>query len=293
MSSAPRTSRECPSDSTLRAAIDDQLLEIVDTIRHDQLRDAVRHATLGGGKRVRPLLALRCCELVGTPWKEALPAGCSFELIHAFSLVHDDLPALDDDDMRRGRPTVHKAFGESIGILCGDLLQSMAFETAARSPHPSEVLGELARATNAMIEGQAWDTDGGFPEGLSEAERLELIHRNKTGALIRGAARAGAIAGHADEAGLACVDRWSTAIGFMFQVVDDLLDETQSSAHLGKTAGKDREAGKLTHTSIHGLDGTRAAIEGLRADAMEALSGFSDAAEPLRTMTLDLANRTC
>lgn len=293
MPAVPGTTRECPSDSTLKAAIDERLGEIVEAIRHGLLRDALRHAALSGGKRVRPILSLRCCAMVGTSWEQALSAGCAFELIHAFSLVHDDLPALDDDDMRRGRPTVHKAFGESIGILCGDLLQSLAFETAAGSVHGPAITRELASATNAMIEGQAWDTDGGFPEGLSEAERMELIHRNKTGALIRGAARAGAIAGAADEKVLDRVDRWSTAIGFMFQVVDDLLDETQTSDHLGKTAGKDRDAGKLTYTAIHGLDGARSEIQRLRTEALDALSGFSEAADPLRTMTQELANRTC
>ena len=222
----------------------------------------------------------------------ALPAGCGFELIHAFSLVHDDLPALDNDEMRRGLPTVHKAFGESMGILCGDLLQSLAFETAAASPRPVEVLLELARATTAMIEGQAWDTDGGFPEDLDQGSRLELIHRNKTGALIRGAARAGAIAGDADETTLDCVDRWSTAIGLMFQVVDDLLDETQSSEHLGKAAGKDREAGKLTFPAVHGLEGARETVTRLEKAAEEALAGFSEVAAPLRELTHDLANRT-
>ncbi|MDG2030366.1 MAG: polyprenyl synthetase family protein [Phycisphaerales bacterium] len=281
-----------PSDAQLRDAIDGHLRTIANTVRHQQLQEAVTHAALQGGKRIRPLLALRCCALAGSDPMVALPAGCGFELIHAFSLVHDDLPALDDDEMRRGLPTVHKAFGESIGILCGDLLQSLAFETIASSPHPMEVLLELSRATNAMIEGQAWDTDGGFPEGLDEAERLELIHRNKTGALIRGAARAGAIAGGADDSTLDCVDRWSSAVGLMFQVVDDLLDETQSSEHLGKAAGKDREAGKLTFPGVHGLEGARKTVIRLEDVANEALAGFSEVAAPLRDLTHDLAKRT-
>ena len=292
MSAVARTSRECPSDSELRAAIDARLSEIVAGVRHGMLLDAVRHAALGGGKRIRPIISLRCCVLVGAPWTRAIDAGCAFELIHAFSLVHDDLPALDDDDLRRGRPTVHKAFGESIAILCGDLLQSLAFSVAAGCPQGPAVVDEVARATIAMIEGQAWDTDGGFPERLTDSERLELIHRNKTGALIRGAARSGAIAGSADQESVTCVDRWSTAIGLMFQVVDDLLDETQSSEHLGKASGKDREAGKLTFPGIHGIEGARAEVLRLRAEALEALSGFSEAAEPLRRMTEELAKRT-
>ena len=285
-------SPETPSDTALRSMIDQALSEIVTEVRHDLLRDAVTHAVLGGGKRVRPLITLRCCGLLGVPCETAIQAACSFELIHAFSLVHDDLPALDDDDLRRGRPTVHKAFGESMGILCGDMLQALAFETAARSPHAAGVLMELARATGAMIEGQAWDTDGGFPDELDEAARLDLIHSNKTGALIRGSARAGAIAGGAESDALDSIDRWSAAIGLMFQVVDDILDETQTSERLGKTAGKDIEAGKLTYPSVHGLDGARATVERLQQEAEEALEAFGGPAEPLLKMTLDLAKRT-
>lgn len=292
MSTSTRQDVGRPSDALLREAIDEHLRTIASTVRHQQLREAVAHAALQGGKRIRPLLALRCCALAGSDPMIALPAGCGFELIHAFSLVHDDLPALDNDEMRRGLPTVHKAFGESVGILCGDLLQSLAFETVACSPRPTEVLLELARATTAMIEGQAWDTDGGFPEELDEAQRLELVHQNKTGALIRGSARAGAIAGGADQSTLDCVDRWSSAVGLMFQVVDDLLDETQTSEHLGKATGKDREAGKLTFPGVHGLDGARKTVTRLEEAATEALAGFSEVAAPLRDLTHDLANRT-
>lgn len=292
MCASAETSRATASDACLRQAIDENLTAIVGQIRHPQLRAAASYALLGGGKRVRPLIALRCCALVGAPHDAALPAGCAFELIHAFSLIHDDLPALDNDDLRRGRPTVHKEFGESIGVLCGDMLQTLAFATAATSPHPTTVLVELAHATSAMVEGQTWDTNGGFSEGMPSQEQLDLVHRNKTGALIRGAARAGALAGGADERSLERVDRWGTAIGLMFQIVDDLLDETQSADHIGKAAGKDREAGKLTYPSIHGLEGARRAVETLEREATAALSEFSEPAALLLEMTHELANRT-
>ena len=173
MSTSPREAVGCPSDNELRTLINRHLSAIVETVRHRQLRESVEHAALQGGKRIRPLIALRCCALTGSDPAVALPAGCGFELIHAFSLVHDDLPALDNDDMRRGLPTVHKAFGESIGILCGDLLQSLAYETAAGSPRPTEVLLELARATTAMIEGaagsiQTWMGTAPVPKGSEE-----------------------------------------------------------------------------------------------------------------------------
>lgn len=292
MNAHPGDLAPCPTDTALRELVDQQLREIAANVRHPILRQSVIHAALNGGKRVRPLIALRCCALVGSAPEAALPAACAFELIHAFSLVHDDLPAMDDDDLRRGLPTVHKAFGESIGVLCGDLLHALAFETAITGPHPVAVVGELVRATIGMIEGQAWDTDGGFPDELDAAGRLELIHHNKTGALIRGAARAGALAGGAEGEPLERVDRWAGAIGLMFQVVDDLLDETQSTEHLGKAAGKDREAGKVTYPGVHGIEGARKAVRDLEATALEALEGFSEAAGPLREMTHDLANRT-
>ena len=211
----------------------------------------------------------------------------------SFSLVHDDLPALDDDDTRRGRPTVHKAFGESLAILTGDMLQSLALVAAAESPQNAGlIVSEAAGATNAMIEGQTWDTEGGYPSDLSTAEQLELVHRNKTAALIRGACRSGALAANADEESLGGIDRWGTALGLMFQVVDDILDETQASEHLGKAAGKDRDQGKLTYPGVHGLEGAQACVTRLEAEAESALSQFGERATELRDITSALATRT-
>ncbi|MFM7806422.1 MAG: polyprenyl synthetase family protein, partial [Planctomycetota bacterium] len=191
------------------------------------LAEAMRYASLGGGKRVRPVLTVRCGLAAGaTDPATLLPGAIAFEFIHAFSLVHDDLPALDNDDLRRGRPTTHKAFGEALAILAGDGLQSLAIEAALHSPvAPQRVAAEVARACTDMISGQVYDTLGGFPAGCTELpERLALIHRNKTGALLRGACRVGAIAAGANEATIDRLTRYGEAMGHMFQVVDDILD---------------------------------------------------------------------
>ncbi|MAJ46030.1 MAG: hypothetical protein CBC35_01870 [Planctomycetes bacterium TMED75] len=293
MTNASNTSDSRLSDKQLRREIDDALKTYLQRIQHDELRAAAEYSVLGGGKRIRPLIACRACEIGGGPESQALPVACAFELIHAFSLIHDDLPALDDDDLRRGKPTVHKKFGECTAILTGDLLQSMAMVIAAESTHQADrITREVGLATIAMIEGQSWDTMGSFPQGLDEPQRLELIHANKTAALIRGAARGGALAANADSTLVEALGDWGAAVGLMFQVVDDLLDETQSTEHLGKTAGKDRDQGKRTFPAIHGLEGTRATIHALEKAAEEALSGCGREAVPLREMTASLARRT-
>lgn len=293
MSDAPEQSATDHGDEALRGSIDDALASVVGRVRHERLRDAARHSTLGGGKRIRPIIAIRTGLMLGGTVEDLMPAACAFELIHAFSLVHDDLPALDDDDMRRGQPTTHKAFGECVAILTGDLLQSLAFVSAAKTPcNPERITAEVADATWEMIEGQTWDTIGLFPESLDEEASLELIHRNKTAALIKRAARAGAIAADASEAALASVDRWGEAVGLMFQVVDDILDETQTTEQLGKTAGKDRVQGKMTYPAVHGIDGARRFVEELQEEAESALKEFGAAAEPLRMITSLLSRRT-
>ena len=293
MTDTQNHTRPTLDDEALRGVIDERLSGIVDRIHHGRLREAAQHSTLGGGKRIRPIIALRTALMLGSTVEDALPAACAFELIHAFSLVHDDLPALDDDDMRRGRPTTHKAFGECVAVLTGDLLQSLAFVVAGESPrNPERVTAEVAQATWEMIEGQTWDTIGMFPEALDEAASLELIHRNKTAALIKRAARAGAIAADAREEDMVQVDRWGAAVGLMFQVVDDILDETQTTEQLGKTAGKDRAQGKMTYPAVHGLEGARRVVGDLQKEAESALSEFGPSAEPLRMITSLLSSRT-
>jgi geranylgeranyl diphosphate synthase type II len=283
-------------DATLLESVEAALESAID--RRDlapRLSEAMRYASLGGGKRVRPVLAVRCGLAAGATSVEALlPAAIAIEFIHAFSLVHDDLPALDNDDLRRGRPTTHKAHGEALAILAGDGLQSLAIEVALASPREgARVAAEVARACTDMISGQVYDTLGGFADDCADpAERLALIHRNKTGALIRGACRVGAIAAGATAGHLERFSRYGEAMGHMFQVVDDILDETQTSQTLGKSAGKDKAQGKVTYPAVHGIDRSRAFVRELLEQALQALEGLDPAADPLRSMARSLATRT-
>jgi geranylgeranyl diphosphate synthase type II len=258
-----------------------------------RLDEAVRYALLGGGKRVRPLLCLRSCLALGGGTEQAMPAAVAIEMIHAFSLVHDDLPALDNDAMRRGRPTTHVAFGEALAILAGDALMSLAVEQSLTSPvGAADIAKELSAATTDMIAGQVLDTLGGFPAGSTPAQQLELIHSRKTGALIRAACRMGAFAAGAAPHAIERLTHWGETMGLMFQVVDDILDATQSSEHLGKAAGKDAAQGKMTFPVIHGLAWSRDHVAELLASSETMLKPLGAAAEPLRTMARTLATRT-
>jgi len=257
------------------------------------LRDAVSYALLGGGKRLRPLLTLVCAEVAGGRREDALDAAAAVEMVHAFSLVHDDLPALDNDRLRRGRATLHVACGEAMAILAGDALLSLAFETAARSArHPDRLVAELASATTAMINGQVLDTLGGFRPELSREDRLYEVHRSKTGALIRAACRMGAVGVSAPEASVDLLSRWGDTVGLMFQVVDDLIDETQTAEHAGKAVGKDRAAGKLTWPAVHGLEASRSEVERLAAEAVRVVEPLGADAAPLREIVDFLSTRT-
>lgn len=229
------------------------------------LMEAIRYSLLGPGKRIRPALAMLCCRAVGGDPEHSMPAAGAVELIHCFSLVHDDLPAMDDDDLRRGRPTNHKVFGEALAILAGDAMNTLAFELlAARvtdAPLALALSRELALATGArgMIGGQVLDTC--HPRQANRAAAtltdLQRVHRMKTGALINAACRMGALSGHASPTALAHVDAYGKAIGLTFQIVDDLLDVTATAEQMGKRTGKDAEIGKLTYPSLLGLDATR------------------------------------
>jgi geranylgeranyl diphosphate synthase type II len=271
----------------------------------ENLRGAIRYALLGGGKRLRPVLAWHCCAAVGAPGERSLPAGAAVELVHAFSLVHDDLPAMDDDDLRRGRPTLHIHAGEAMAILAGDAMMSLATELlVARAPSP--VLGarlsqELAAATTAMIVGQVYDTLGGFEAGQGERERLEAVHRNKTGALMTAACRMGAMCGLASRGedargvegspALAAITEYSRAIGLMFQIVDDLLDVEGTPEQTGKRTRKDHDAGKLTYPGVIGVEASRREVERLVGAAISAVSVLGPSAEPLRDLARVLASR--
>jgi len=262
----------------------------------DNLRRAMRYSALAPGKRMRPALTIHSCVAVGGEAHAAMPAAAAIEMIHAFSLVHDDLPAMDDDDLRRGRPTPHKHAGEAMAILAGDSLQGLAVELVLLRLQPPELAAavclELAQGCNDMIAGQVYDTLPESAEAVSAEQKLELIHRNKTGALIRAACRMGARCGGASEKELEVLSTYGEAVGHMFQVVDDLLDVTQSTEHLGKTAGKDVDQQKLTYPALLGIEGTRTKIRQLHETALESIAALDGRAEPLRELCNFLAVRT-
>jgi farnesyl diphosphate synthase len=255
-----------------------------------RLHDAMRYALLGGGKRVRPLLVYAAGALFGADAATLSRAAAAVEMIHAYSLVHDDMPCMDDDALRRGKPTVHVAYDEATALLVGDALQSQAFMvlSAADGVPPARVLAMvrlLAQASGSagMCGGQAIDLDS---VGLSlTLEQLEQMHQLKTGALLRASVVLGALAGkdlRDDE--LSALNVYARAIGLAFQVVDDVLDATADSATLGKTAGKDAADNKPTYVSILGLEPSRALAEKLRLDAHAALAPFGDKALRLREL---------
>jgi geranylgeranyl diphosphate synthase type II len=232
---------------------------------------AMRYAVFPAGKRLRPALALLVAETLGIPERAVLPSACALEMIHAFSLIHDDLPAMDDGDLRRGRPTIHRVFGEAVAILAGDALSTLAFEVVAReTPDPSCVAAlvvELANAsgTRGMIGGQMLDL---LAEGRQPEQSLvDEIHLKKTAALLRASAVMPAIAGGAPAATRAALARFGELLGWAFQIVDDVLDETSSPEALGKGSHKDRERGKMTYPAAIGLDGCLARARDLGARA--------------------------
>ncbi|EJL79100.1 polyprenyl synthetase family protein [Variovorax sp. Varisp85] len=250
------------------------------------LGDAMRYAVLDGGKRLRPLLVLAASEAVGGNQAAALRAACATELIHAYSLVHDDLPCMDNDVLRRGKPTVHVKFGEADALLAGDALQALAFEllTPDGDEIPAATQAQLCRllaraaGSQGMAGGQAIDL-ASVGIALNEAQLREM-HRLKTGALLQGSVEMGAACGSLAGSALAALRDYGAAIGLAFQVVDDILDVTADSHTLGKTAGKDAAADKPTYVSLLGLDGARAQARQLLADALAALarSGLPDTA---------------
>ncbi len=262
-----------------------------------RLHEAMRYATLGGGKRVRPLLAFAAGELTGATPEKLDIAACAVELIHAYSLVHDDLPCMDDDVLRRGRPTCHVEFDEPTALLVGDSLQTLAFElladqTIGEPKQQLEMIALLAHASGSrgMAGGQAIDL-ASVGKALDQPE-LELMHALKTGALIRAAVLLGALAGQplsAEER--SNLDHFAKRAGLLFQVVDDILDCTASTATLGKTAGKDEAADKPTYVSLLGLEGARAYADELRADALDALSIFGERAMRLTQLADFICHR--
>ena len=260
-----------------------------DTAPPAELHRAMRYAVLGGGKRLRPLLVYAAGHALGDDGPALDAAACAVELIHAYSLVHDDLPAMDDDDLRRGRPTCHVVFGEAMAILAGDALQALAFEILARCPaiEPTrriDMLHALARACGAegMAGGQALDLSAvGRVLSLQELERM---HASKTGALIRAAVRLGALTAGATAEALAALDRYAAAVGLAFQIRDDILDVEGEAAVIGKTAGKDAAAAKPTFPSIIGLAASRARLAELTDAALQAVASLGSPAALLREL---------
>ncbi len=256
---------------------------------------AIRYVLDGGGKRLRPILAVRCCQAVGGSPDQAISPAAAIELIHNFSLVHDDLPAMDDDDLRRGRPTLHKRTNEAMAVLAGDAMIGLAFELLSELVEPAELATqlcrELAAATCDMIAGQVHDTLGDPDNAVESKQRLEETHRLKTGALIRCACRLGAIAGRASDSQLDAVTAFAEPIGLMYQVVDDLLDVTSTAEQLGKAAGKDADKGKLTYPGLLGVDASRQLVQDLRAEANSALDDLGDVTE-LRRLCDYMASRS-
>jgi len=238
-----------------------------------RIHEAMRYAVLGGGKRIRPIVALAAAEACGAEIEALLVPIAALELIHTYSLVHDDLPAMDDDDLRRGRKTTHVVYGEAIGILTGDALLTEAFAWLARPVVDAErqlrAIREVAAAADSrgLIGGQVADMEGTSVEGT--IEQLEFIHRNKTGKLLTASVVLGGLLAGATEDVIAALRRYGEAVGLAFQIVDDLLDLEESAATLGKTAGKDLAQQKLTYPALVGPEGARAQVEALLAVAIE------------------------
>ncbi len=248
-----------------------------------RLVEAVSYSLFAGGKRLRPALALGACELLCGSDAPALPAACALEMVHTYSLIHDDLPAMDDDDMRRGRPTSHKVFGEATAILAGDALLTMAFEAAARTGSAA-IVAELARAAGiaGMVGGQQMDMEAeGREITLTE---LRGIHACKTGALIRSAVRCGALAGGAEVAQMDALSAYGEYLGLAFQIADDLLDVTGDAAKLGKATGADAAHAKATYPALLGIEEAQRLARQAIDDALTAVSAFGPEADAFRAL---------
>jgi farnesyl diphosphate synthase len=272
--------------------------------RPQRLMDAMRYASLGGGKRLRPFLVVETAALFKAPRDRALMAGAALEFVHCYSLAHDDLPAMDNDDLRRGRPTAHKKYDEATAILAGDGLLTLAFDILARpETHPSaavriDLVLALARASGlgGMVGGQMLDLaaegrfDGGKVQKLGPAD-VKLLQTMKTGALLRVGCLAGAILGEATPQQRDALDRYGTLLGEAFQIVDDLLDVEGDAATVGKATGKDAAVGKGTFVSVLGLDGAKARLKTLVTESEQALAPFGRDADVLKMAARFVAER--
>ena len=264
------------------------------------LHKAMRYSVFAGGKRVRPILMLAACQAVGGDTARAVPAACAIEMIHTYSLIHDDLPAMDDDDFRRGNPTNHKVFGEAIAILAGDALLTEAFKlisdprNAGNSDPAAQlaVIREIATCAGSygMVGGQVVDMES---EGNREIDlpTVQYIHTHKTGALIKAAVKSGAILGGADEKRLAAITRYGEAAGLAFQIADDILDIEGTTEEIGKDAGSDEARGKATYPAVMGLSAAKEEAQTMMDEALRALDIFGAEAEPLREIAKYIVKR--
>ena len=268
------------------------------TAAPEKVHQAIRWSIFAGGKRFRPALLIATGQTFDARVEELIKTACAFEMIHTYSLIHDDLPSMDDDDLRRGRPTCHVRFGEAVAILAGDALQTLAFRAIAEDQQLDvatrvALISELARAAGTpegMVAGQALDMDAEARQ-VNVAE-LEEIHRHKTGALIVAAARCGAMIGKATEAELEAVTLYGAHLGLLFQITDDLLDVTASAEALGKTPGKDAQSRKATYPSVYGVEETRQAAEKAHRAAGDALGRIDRPSIVLRQIADFILNRT-
>lgn len=266
------------------------------TTKPATIHRAMRYSLLAGGKRLRPVLCCAASEACGGTVRDALPAACAVELVHTYSLIHDDLPCMDNDDLRRGRPTSHKVFGEGMAVLAGDALLTEAFAILAsakpkRPANAADLAAELARASGSrgLIAGQVADLEA---EGKEPSEpALYFIHAAKTGVLLRAALKLGGLCGGGSKKQIAALDRLGFALGLAFQIQDDILDATQSAKKLGKTAGKDAASGKMTFPALYGLESSRDLAVRWTDEAVSALRPFGTRGEKLRALALLILSR--
>ena len=295
-----RQSQNFKSALAVKAALTGK---VIDELMDDQteipqpLKDAMNYMLQSGGKRIRSAMVMWCCEVVCGKINRAAQIGAAaIEMVHTYSLIHDDLPAMDDDDMRRGRPSCHRAFDEATAILAGDALLTLAFELLATEiDNPATAVRMIrtlsqAAGPSGMIAGQVADMNS--PHANGSMERLQYIHMNKTAEMFAAACALGAIAGKANDTHLSALLEYGMKIGMGFQIADDLLDVTASTNDLGKTAGKDAEQGKLTYPALVGMEKSRQIFEQLTSEAVAALQHLGSDADILRQLGVELLNRT-
>ncbi|MEI6208030.1 MAG: polyprenyl synthetase family protein [Desulfuromonadales bacterium] len=271
-----------------------------ETMLPHSIHKAMRYSVFAGGKRVRPILMLAACQAVGGDTECAIPTACAMEMIHTYSLIHDDLPAMDDDDFRRGNPTNHKIFGEAIAILAGDALLTEAFrlisdprfDFGCKPTARLAVLHEIATCAGSfgMVGGQVVDMESEGKPGI-DLPTVQYIHTHKTGALIKASVVAGAILGGAEEKALAAITRYGEAAGLAFQIADDILDIEGTTEEIGKDAGSDEARGKATYPAVIGLAAAKQEAQSMMDEAMRALEIFGVEADPLREIASYVVHR--